>query len=136
VAFLPGGLVDEGHAGGFALRADGHLARHRVGENVEISRGQGGTQMNGLRIVVRTNRATAMAIRRPETWGTGPHVIGENALRLGIAGMQLGRQPVRILWLGQHRAMDRGHVCSGFLAVLLGIEFADPQLRCRQHTRR
>ena len=75
-----------------------------------------------------------MTVRRPETRRAGAHVIGENALGLHIARMQLCRQRFRILRPRQHGAVDRGNVRADLFAMLLRIQLAHAQFRCRlQH---
>ena len=89
-------------------------------------------QVHGLRIVVGTDRTAAVAVGGPEAGCARTHVLGEQALGLGIAGMQQGGQLVGILGLSQHGAMDGDDARAGLATVLLRVEFADAQPGRRQ----
>ena len=126
-------LVDERHACRLARIVHSDLADHRVWQDVEVAALQSRTQKHGARIKRRADRAAAMTIRRKQAPRPHPHILGQQLLCLRIVRMQFLRDAVRILNLGQDRAMHRHYIEPQLLLrVLAGVEFVGAKTRWRQ----
>ncbi len=101
----PARAIDEAHTVRAAVATERHLVRHRVGRDIQVPGRECGRQMHRRRLIVRADRATAPARRRPEAGCAAAHVLGEDPLSVRIARMQARRRISVIQRLSQHRAM-------------------------------